>query len=189
MMDMTKMEWIVFHDNTCYFHENIVEDTALNMYDGLVFKQLNINTYTDENIKYVNDHLVILSTMYGALKYNSVIKAYRLDYLMNFEIDMYEYWKDKLKSYFANEEIIINLASNEYVDSIVHDNIVNVHFINENNKAQATASKMARGNMLDYMIVNNISDISQLQKYDQLQYKYEASMSDAKNLYFKKVVQ
>lgn len=176
-------------DNTyAYYHDNVLKDTALNMYDGLVFKQLDIINYSNENLQYIDDHLAILSTMYGVLKYNSIIEAYRLDYLMKFEEDMYEYWKSMLETYFSDESIIINLASNEYVDSVVHNNIVNIHFLNHENKSQATASKMARGNMLDYMIKHNIKDVKGLKDYKQLDYEFEESMSDSNNLYFKKVV-
>lgn len=159
---------------------------ALNLYDGLVFKQLKLKDYNDNQINYLNDYVRILSAVYGVLSPSSLINEYRLDYLMNFEMDLYEYWNDYLENYFNEDKLIINLASSEFEKSIKHDNIVNIHFLTIDDKVQATAAKMARGDMLNYLITNEVKTIDQLKAYNNLDYVLLEDQSDERNIYFKK---
>lgn len=172
-------------ETTLDYYKNEKESIqALSLYDGLVYKQLNLDSYTDIDLDYLNTHVIILSALYGALKPSSLIKEYRLDYLMKFEIDLDEYWNETLTQYFKDEKLILNLASSEFSNSFKHDNIVHVHFVDKNLKVKSTAAKMARGKMLDYLIVNKIDRIEDVIKYDQMNYKYQASLSDDHNIYF-----
>ena len=132
---------------------------------------------------YLNDKLIILSTMYGLLRPSDAIVPYRLDYLMPFEKDMYTYWNEHLSDHFKDEEYIINLASNEYAKSFEHNNI-NIHFINEAGKSLATAAKMARGQFVNHMVLNNIQNLNELKAIEILDYKYNPTLSDENNLYF-----
>lgn len=167
-----------------YYHALSEPVAALNAYDGLVFKQLELNNYKPADFDYLNDKLRILSTLYGALRPSDGIHPYRLDYLMPFHIDMYDFWHDKLTDYFAKEELIINLASNEFSKSFRHPNIVNIHFINEAGKSLATAAKMARGQFINFMTENKVSGLEEIKEFSWLNYRYQSSLSDSNNLYF-----
>jgi len=46
---------------------------AIDFYKGVVFEQLDLKSYTNEQIGYLNERLLILSALYGPLKPNSVI--------------------------------------------------------------------------------------------------------------------
>ncbi len=173
-------------ENTLEYYSNpkdLIE--AINLYDGLVFKQLKFKEYSEAEIDYLINHVNILSTMYGVLSPNSLINEYRLDYLMKYEDDLYSYWSDSLKSYFNDYKVIINLASDEYAKSVVHDNMINIHFLTKENKVQATAAKMARGDMLNYLIKNQVNSLDALKAYDNLGYKLLEDKCDEHNIYFR----
>lgn len=173
-------------ENTIEYYSNpkdLIE--AINLYDGLVFKQLKFKEYSEAEIDYLINHVNILSTMYGVLSPNSLINEYRLDYLMKYEDDLYSYWSDSLKSYFNDYKVIINLASDEYAKSVVHDNMINIHFLTKENKVQATAAKMARGDMLNYLVKNQVNNIDDLKAYDNLGYKLLEDKCDEHNIYFR----
>lgn len=174
----------IINNTMTYYSDPLEKDSALNLYDGLVYKQLDLSSFNEENMTYLNNHVIILSALYGALYPGSLIQEYRLDYLMKFEVDLYDYWKDNLKDFFKEDDFILNLASSEFSLSVDHSNIVNVHFVDENMKTKSTAAKMARGNMLDYLIKNNITDLENVKKYKGMNYHYLASASDKFNLYF-----
>ncbi|NLY62314.1 MAG: YaaA family protein [Erysipelothrix sp.] len=167
-----------------YYQDAEASCATINAYDGLVFKQLAITNYSEEHFAYLNDKLIILSTMYGLLRPSDAIVPYRLDYLMPFEKDMYTYWNEHLTDHFKDEEYIINLASNEYAKSFEHNNIINIHFINEAGKSLATAAKMARGQFVNHMVLNNIQNLNELKAIEILDYKYNPTLSDENNLYF-----
>lgn len=173
-------------ENTIEYYSNpkdLIE--AINLYDGLVFKQLKFKEYSEAEIDYLINHVNILSAMYGVLSPNSLINEYRLDYLMKYEDDLYSYWSDSLKSYFNDYKVIINLASDEYAKSVVHDNMINIHFLTKENKVQATAAKMARGDMLNYLVKNQVNNIDDLKAYDNLGYKLLEDKCDEHNIYFR----
>lgn len=160
---------------------------ALDAYAGLVFKQLDYDNFTEDHYKYMSEHLRILSTLYGILKIDSEIHPYRLDYTMPFPQSLYAYWEAMLSDYLKDHDCIINLASQEYINSFKHHNIVNIHFVDENNRSLATASKMARGQMLNFMILNKIKTVDELKAFKRLDYVYDKILSDNHNYYFKKI--
>lgn len=169
-----------------YYQNDRPGIAAINLYDGLVFKYLKVASLNKAELAYLNQHLVILSSMYGALLPSDEISEYRLDYNMQFEVGLYEFWNDKLTDYFKNEDVIINLASLEFYKSFKHPNLINIHFLNKDLKAHSTSVKMARGDFLNYMVVNKIENIAELKAYRNLDYEFDEAMSDENNYYFLK---
>ncbi len=167
-----------------YFQKEEQPTQALNLYDGLVFKQLEIKEYSETQMKYLQEHVIILSAMYGALRSSDMILEYRLDYFMPFDMNLYEYWKEDLSQYFESDELIINLASQEFSDSFSHNNVININFVNQEGKTLSTAAKMARGDMLNYLITENILDLEGIKKYNNLHYRFDEHGSNENNLIF-----
>lgn len=94
---------------------------AINLYNGVAFKKLEIEQYTSKELEYLNNSLIILSAMYGALNPFDNIKKYRLDMTMKIsENSLYSFWSEKVTVYINellsqdSEKILLNLASNEY---------------------------------------------------------------------------
>lgn len=167
-----------------YYQEENESIQALALYDGLVFKQLELTSYNKEELAYLEHNVFIMSALYGALRVSDMIKEYRLDYLMNFDFNLYEYWKEPLSNYFKDEALIVNLASSEFSKSFEHENMINIHFVNKEGKTQSTAAKMARGDMLNYLVKNNILDLEGIKKYNNLRYQFDETRSSDKDLYF-----
>ena len=162
----------------CYeFYQNAKDGSS-------ALSLLDLSTYDDSDLDYMNDHLRILSALYGVLKVSDNIQSYRLDYLMKFDLDLYKYWDKILSKYFEDEDLIINLASNEFSKSFKHDNMININFVDKDLKSKSTAAKMARGNILDYLVKNKIKDKESIKKYSNLNYRFSSEHSDDYNYYF-----
>lgn len=159
---------------------------AINLYEGLAFKNMNLDNLSATDFEYMQDHLYIMSAMYGALRPFDMISEYRLDYVMKFEINLNEFWKDYLEKLLIEEDFIVNLASNEFLNSVKHHNIINIHLLDEKGRNLSTQAKMGRGDMVSYIVKNKIKDPTELKKYNNMDYKYDKKRSDKNNYYFSK---
>lgn len=159
------------------------EYQAFPSFNGLVFKNLDIINYKEDEFKYITKNLRILDAFYGVLEPGTLIKPYRLDMKARIGSNLYKLWD--ISNHFKGEQII-NLASDEFSKMIKND-MISIHFLQKKNDKyvnQATYSKMARGAFLDFMIKNRIEDVSQLNKFNQDNYSYNQEISDDFNLYF-----
>lgn len=97
-----------FENNKCY--------RAIDLYNGTVYKKLNI-----KEKDFFNEHVIILSALYGPIKPTDYIKPYRLDFSKVIKIDgishktiMRDVFNDYLKKHLKEGELIFNLASFEF---------------------------------------------------------------------------
>nr|WP_245750827.1 YaaA family protein [Halanaerobium salsuginis] len=165
---------------------------ALECYNGSVFKQLNLNNYTNEQLAYLKEKLIIISPMYGPLHSDTEIWPYRLEMsLKPDEINLYDYWQEVMTDYFAETDLIINLASNEYsraVEKNYQGKIVDFYFKEE--KADSTLKTMGyyvkknRGKMLDQLIKNQVNSLSEIKKLVIDGYKFNQKHSAENEFYF-----
>jgi len=150
-----------------YYHDEQQKYPALSLYQGTVFKQLQTSLY-HEHTDYLSKHLCIMSAYYGVLNYNSGIAPYRLDMMMKpNQINLYDYWYTPIYQYFEGEDIIISLASQEFNHMIHHPHLYFIDFIEmKNNKPKRNAMiiKKARGQMLNQMILQEITTLQQLKE-------------------------
>ena len=100
---------------------------AIFTFSGDVYKGLEATTLDKETIEYAQDHLLMLSGLYGIIRPLDLIQAYRLEMGTKIKIDdkmLYKYWQNKsttaLNKLFEKQQnkTLINLASNEYSQSI-----------------------------------------------------------------------
>lgn len=162
------------------------EIQALNLYEGLAFKNMHIESWTKSEIDFVNDHLIILSAMYGALRPSDMICEYRLDYVMKFEENLYDFWQESLYNLFKEVKTIVNLASQEFSKGISHHNVINIIFLDKKGRNMSTQAKIGRGDMLNFIVKNKIKNPNDLKKYNNLDYKFLETKSDDNNYYFQK---
>ncbi len=159
---------------------------AITLYNGIVFKEIDINSYNENHIQYLNDHLRILSALYGVVKPFDPIRKYRLDMMMHpNDMDLYEYWKEDINNYFS-DETIINLASKEY-SSLLDKKMINIFFKEEIDgklKIKTVYAKKARGLMVDYMVRNAIYSLEDLKKFNEMGYKFSEKHSSETSLVF-----
>lgn len=165
---------------------------ALSLYDGVTFRQLNLNSYSAKDLNYLNENLLIFSALYGVLSPNIEIKPYRLDMTINFlEESLYKFWSDKINDFLDTyvDEIFINLASKEFSKIIDKKKfkVINIEFrqkVDDKLKNISTEAKKARGMLLDFMTINNISDLESIKTFTKEGYQFSESDSNSDTLFF-----
>jgi len=156
---------------------------AFPSFTGLVFFNLDKESFKQEEYKYISKNIRVLDAFYGILEPESLIRQYRLDMKAKIGLNLYKHWD--IDDYFK-EELIINLASTEF-SKMITKKMINIHFLQfKNNKYinQATYSKMARGKLLNYLIMNKIDEIETIKLFDFDGYLFDPRLSDEFNLTF-----
>ncbi len=170
---------------------------AILSYDGIRYKYMAPSVFDTDQLKYIQEHLFILSGFYGALKPFDGVAPYRLEMGAKLPVDgrkdLYDYWSDEICRYVCDGRgEIINLASEEYSKVIKKHIDSNTKFVTvvfgEYVKGKlvekATKCKMARGEMVRYMAENNVQTSRQLTGFNRLGYNYSRQLSDKENLDF-----
>lgn len=185
--DLMKISFKMAETVYSYFHSDYDQTPALYCYQGTVFKQLNLNTYSNDDLNYLDKHLNIMSAYYGILKYNTLIAPYRLDMIMKFDLNLYQFWKESVDNYFKDEDYIISLASKEFTKMLSHPSIINIDFV-EDKAGKLTRNSMyvkqARGKMLDLMIKNKVTELTDLKQITFDDYHYNEELSTDNNYVF-----
>lgn len=172
---------------------------AILAYDGIQYKYMSPNSFTDEEFDYVNNHLKILSGFYGVLKPFDGVVPYRLEMQAKLKYknykNLYDFWGDSLyKEVTKDSNVILNLASKEYSKAIEKyltsdDRFVTCIFGTMNDskiKVKATEAKMARGLMTRYLAQNNINDIEDVKNFSDLSFTYSEEHSTPNEFVFLK---
>ncbi|MGB1799612.1 MAG: peroxide stress protein YaaA [Gammaproteobacteria bacterium] len=174
---------------------------ALLAFKGDVYTGLEAETFSNQDLKFAQKHLRILSGLYGVLKPLDLMQAYRLEMGTQFENkqgkDLYEFWGGKLTEQInsdlkaAKSKVLINLASNEYFKSLQADNIdaeiivpVFKDFKNGKYKIISFYAKKARGLMSAYIIKNRLKKPEDIKAFNVDGYKYSKSESSGNNWVF-----
>ena len=150
--------------------QNANTKKAITAYNGISFKQLNLDNYNKEDMNFLDTHLIILSALYGVVQPFNLIKEYRLDMNMKIlkEQSLYKFWNDEINQYFKEDELILNLASKEF-SKLIKKPMITIDFKEKKGdiyKSVSTYSKKARGLMLDYIIKNKITTVHEIKKFN-----------------------
>ncbi|KUF43235.1 peroxide stress protein YaaA [Myroides marinus] len=172
---------------------------AVFAFNGDVYTGLDAYSLTPEKIEVLQDKLRILSGLYGLLKPLDEIEPYRLEMGTKMRVgenaNLYEFWKpiiaDALNKEMKQDELLINLASNEYFSAIdkkvIKGILVTPDFKELRDGKLKTISfyaKKARGLMVRYIIDNNVTDIDGLKKFNVDGYAWSEADSKGNNLVF-----
>lgn len=179
-------------------YENEKNGISLASYSGIAYKSMNIEEFNEKDLKFAEENAVILSALYGILTPFTYIKEYRLDMVNSIfeEKSLYEVWKRPVSGYFAEEDVIVNLASKEYsrmleMDKAAAGKMISLEFLDDADgklKQISTNSKKMRGFTLNYIVKNRIRDIEKLKNVSLNGYFFSAEKSDGKKLvYIKKI--
>ena len=173
------------------------------LFDGDVYTGLDMYHMDKNTAIYVNEHLGILSGLYGVLKPLDLIQPYRLEMgtkLKNARGDsLYEFWGDEVTNVInarmahSDDNVLINLASNEYFKAVkkkaLNAEIITPRFEDEKNgqyKVISFYAKKARGLMVKYAADNKLTSAEQLKQFDLAGYYYCADASDDKTWVFRR---
>ena len=176
---------------------------ALFAFKGDVYGGLDLEKFTEADYSYAQDHLRILSGLYGCLRPLDLIQPYRLEMktkLKNNRGDnLYQFWDDRITNSInkelkkQQEPVLVNLASGEYFKSVkpklLEGRLLNITFKEtKDNKTRVVAifAKRARGMMADYIIRNRIENPENIKKFKLGGYKFNKSLSDDKQWTFER---
>ena len=166
------------------YHTPNLAYPALLTYSGIAFQYMAPDVFSDNELDYVQNHLRILSGMYGMLKPFDLIEPYRLEMQTKCPFSLYEYWKDDIAN-ALQDDFIINLASEEYAKCIrKYKQIIDIRFVEANMKEKGVYAKMARGEMVRYMAEHNVQTLEELKKFDRQNYKFSSENSKENLLVF-----
>ena len=165
-------------------------------YDGLVFKNIKAEDFTKEDFDYANKHIRILDAFYGMVNPLDDILPYRLEMQYSIKIqgnNLYKFWDDKIyNKLYSEDNVIVNLASEEYAKTVrrflnEEDIFIDIDFkVNKDGKLKtlATLAKMARGQMVKYIIENKIDNPEDLKDFTFNSFKYCSNLSTSKKFVF-----
>lgn len=166
---------------------------AILSYDGIAYQYMAPNVFENEDFRYVQEHLRILSAFYGVVKPMDGVTPYRLEMQAKAAFggtkDLYAYWGDRIYREVLDESrIIVNLASKEYSKCIERYLMPEDKFITcifgelsgEKIVQKGVYAKMARGEMVRFMAECRIEDPEEMKQFHRLGYVYCEERSDAK---------
>jgi uncharacterized protein len=174
---------------------------AMFAFNGDVYQGLDAASLSANDISFAQQHLRILSGLYGVLRPLDLMQPYRLE--MGTRLanphgkDLYAFWQDNITQYLntelaaLNSELVVNLASQEYFKAVQPKLLkarvvtpVFKDFKNGQYKIISFFAKKARGLMARFIIQQRLSNAEQLKTFDLAGYKYSAEQSKANELVF-----
>lgn len=176
---------------------------AIFAFKGDVYGGFELDSFDEADYSYAQDHLRILSGLYGCLRPLDLIQPYRLEMktrLKNKRGDnLYQFWDDRITKSInkalrkQKEAVLVNLASNEYFKAVkpklLDGRLLNINF--KETKAGKTRvvaifAKRARGMMADYIIRNRIEKPEDIKQFRLGGYRFDKNLSDDKQWTFER---
>jgi len=159
-------------------------------FTGDVYDGFGADTLKKRDLSFAQDHVRILSGLYGLLKPLDLIQPYRLEMGRPLETrgakNLYAFWKETVTGELNRTDgrLLVNLASQEYFKAIdkrtLDKDIISPVFKDEKNgtfKIISFFAKKARGTMARYLIENRIKNPEGLLRFSADGYAYNASLS------------
>lgn len=173
------------------------------VYDGLVAKTLG-----PDDLAWAQEHICILSGLYGVLRPLDWMQPYRLEMGTALPVkatktrNLYQYWGSRIAEYLnerlAGEKtpVVVNLASQEYFKAVdlkaLKVRVVECVFEDWKGgkyKIISFNAKRARGMMARYAVTKRVTTPRQLEKFKVDGYAYDADASEPDRLVFRRKVQ
>ena len=164
---------------------------SLLAFKGDVYNGINAPSLSVKDLEFAQKNVRILSGLYGVLRPLDLIQPYRLE--MGTKLgnaqgnNLYDYWGRGISEILNEdeEELIVNLASNEYFKAIdkkiLKAQILDISFKEKKNdtyKVIGVYAKRARGLMINYIIRNRLTDTEALKEFSDEGYEYNQELSD-----------
>ncbi|MBC7648642.1 MAG: peroxide stress protein YaaA [Vitreoscilla sp.] len=176
---------------------------AVLAFNGDVYEGLNAKTLSAAQLDWAQEHLCILSGLYGVLRPLDWMQPYRLEMGTALGTDkgsnLYQFWGAQLSNYLnerAAEDkspIVVNLASEEYFKAVdlktLKARVVSCvfeDFKNDKYKIISFHAKRARGLMVRYAIDKKITGVKKLEGFNAEGYRFEAALSEPDRLVFRR---
>ncbi|CAM4171742.1 peroxide stress protein YaaA [Kerstersia similis] len=175
---------------------------AILAFNGDVYEGLDARTLAPKDLEWAQQHLAILSGLYGVLRPLDLMRPYRLEMGTRLETaqgkTLYAYWGTQI-AHALREQLaeskgpVINLASEEYFKAVdqkaLSAEIVQCVFQDWKNGAWKIISfhaKRARGLMARHAIEQRARTLDDLRSFDSEGYRYDAAASSTTKLVFRR---
>ncbi|WP_036772297.1 peroxide stress protein YaaA [Photorhabdus australis] len=176
---------------------------AILAFKGDVYTGMQAEDFSDKDFDFAQDHLRILSGLYGVLRPLDLMQPYRLEMGIKLENkrgrDLYSFWGDLITEKLnqaleqQGDNVLVNLASDEYFKSVntkkLAGKIIKPVFLDEKNgkyKIISFYAKKARGLMSRFIIQNQLTQIDRLVEFNLDGYVFDESLSKGNELVFKR---
>ena len=168
---------------------------------GDTYQGLEASSLDEGELSWAQDHLRILSGLYGILRPLDAIKPYRLEMGSRLKTDrgksLYDFWGDQISQALNQQAVsvqadaLINCASQEYFGAVdrkaLDMRVVTPVFMEEKAGAAKIVSfyaKKARGAMARFIIQHRLTEPEGLKDFDSGGYRYRQDLSDDSNWVF-----
>ena len=168
---------------------------------GDTYKGLEIEKLNQNDVEWAQEHLRILSGLYGLLRPLDSIEPYRLEMSSKLKGihggSLYEYWDDKISNNLNHHakkigtDTLVNCASNEYFSAIKPNSlslrVITPIFMERKNGLEKIISfyaKNARGSMARFIIQNRLVDYQEIKKFNLDGYSFDSKKSDENKFTF-----
>ena len=166
---------------------------AIDSFLGDIYSGMQVGRLTSEDRSYANEHLRILSGMYGILRPLDGIYPYRFELGYKFPDapykNLYLFWADTIANTLPTGEPIVDLSAVEYGKTVTPyvdaDRIISPRFLTISPKTGepifgVVHAKIARGAFASWMVRNKIEDVEKLQEFHEIGYVYSSELSTKK---------
>lgn len=170
-------------------------------FKGDVYLGLDAESFSAKDLDYAQQHLRILSGLYGLLKPLDLMRPYRLE--MGTKLgnargrNLYEFWGMRITDAInkqlkkQGDDVLINLASNEYFKSVkpkqIEGRIITPQFKEKKNgdyKMIGVYAKKARGLLSRHILLNRLKDPEEIKSFNIEDYGFNAALSKGDNWVF-----
>jgi len=176
---------------------------AVLAFNGDVYEGLDAKTLKSKDLQWAQDHLAILSGLYGVLRPLDLMQPYRLEMGTTLKHgkknNLYQFWGSQIADYLnqqlagQKDPVIVNLASQEYFKSVdrkvLQARVVECVFQDFKNgqyKIISFFAKRARGLMARFAIEHKVKTIEQLKAFNSQGYAFAADISQPDTLVFRR---
>lgn len=174
---------------------------ALMAFKGDVYAHIATAEFSKQDFAYAQQHMRILSGLYGVLRPLDVMHPYRLEMGTKLHTpkgeDLYDFWQDSITNEIntalaaQGDDIVLNLASKEYFKAVkpqkINGRVIEVAFKEkrgDNYKVIGLLAKRARGMCTDYIIRKRVNTIDALKQFNHEGYEHNEALSDDKLITF-----
>lgn len=176
---------------------------AILAFNGDVYEGLDAPTLSLQQLEWANQHICILSGLYGVLRPLDLMQAYRLEMGTALTTkkgsNLYQFWDEQISDYLNQQlvnqtnPVIINLASQEYFKSVktakLKAKVIECVFQDEKNQQYKIISffaKRARGLMARYIVENKLTQAESIQSFNLEGYRFCEEVSNDKKWVFRR---
>ncbi len=176
---------------------------ALLTFSGDTYLGLDAKSLRDDDMAFAQDHLAVLSGLYGLLRPLDLIQPYRLEMGTKLRTrrgrNLYDFWGDRIQREAhrlleaSGSDVLVNLASKEYFEAVrpktLRARVITPRFLETRNGRSRILSmfaKKARGMTARYLVQRRLTDPEDLRGFDRGGYRYREDLTEGDTWVFER---